>query len=213
MIKLIFLGSPGVGKGTYADAISQEYGIPHISTGDIFRAKKNENSELGRKIKSLIDKGEFVDDETTLKIVAQRLKEADCRAGYILDGFPRTLYQAENFKEKVTAVFNFDAKRKTIIDRLSGRRVCSNIKCNAIFHIKNNPPRSPGICDVCGHDLVQRKDEAPDVIKRRLEIYEEKTKPLIDYYIQKKLLVPIDANGTIAEVVALCKRALVKLKK
>lgn len=206
-MKIVFLGSPGVGKGTYAAILSEYYNIPHISTGDIFRALKNEDSEMGKKIKSLIDAGQFVDDQTTLEIVKNRLSKPDCQNGFILDGFPRTIVQAENFNN-IDAVLNFEAEEKNIIDRLSGRRTCLNKSCQAIYHIRNNPPKEKDICDKCGGSLVQRKDEQPNIIKERLKIYEEKTKPLVQFYINKNLLHKINANGKIPKIIKECKKIL-----
>lgn len=199
-MKLVFFGPPGVGKGTYAEIVSKEFSIPRISIGDILREKKKENSAAGRQVKAAIDKGEFIDDHLALDIIMKRIKEPDCKNGYILDGYPRLISQADLFKEKIDAVISFEAKLDVIIDRLSGRRVCTNPKCNAIYHIRNNPPKKEGICDLCRSPLSPRKDDNEDVIRNRFRIYEEKTKPLADYYRKKKLLISIDANGTIEEV-------------
>ncbi|MBS3112627.1 nucleoside monophosphate kinase [Candidatus Woesearchaeota archaeon] len=206
-MKIVFLGSPGVGKGTYADILSRYYKIPHISTGNIFRAMKHDNSELGKKVKALIEAGQFVDDKTTLKVIDDRLSNPDCKNGYILDGFPRTLYQAKHFIN-IDTVLNFDANEKRIIERLSGRRTCLNKSCQAIYHIKNNPPKIKDTCDRCGGSLVQRKDERPEIIKERLRIYEEKTKPLITFYKPKNKLHEINANGKIPEIIEECKKVL-----
>ncbi len=210
-MKIVFLGSPGVGKGTDAEILAKHYNIPHIATGDIFRAMKLEDSELGRKVKALIDAGHFVDDETTLEVIADRLSKPDCKNGYILDGFPRTLYQAEHF-EGVEAVLNLNASQEVIIDRLSGRRTCVDKNCQAIYHIRNNPPKQEGICDKCGNNLAMRKDQEPAVIKERLRIYEEKTKPLIQFYKEKDILFEIDANGEIPDIVEACKKVLDQFK-
>ena len=181
-MKIVFLGSPGVGKGTYADILSRYYKIPHISTGNIFRAMKHDNTELGKKVKALIEAGQFVDDKTTLKVIDDRLSNPDCKNGYILDGFPRTLYQAKHFID-IDTVLNFDANEKRIIERLSGRRTCLNKSCQAIYHIKNNPPKIKDTCDRCGGSLVQRKDERPEIIKERhLKVGEN-----VEYQLFKKV--------------------------
>lgn len=193
-MKLIFLGPPGVGKGTIAKMVMAKYKIPQISTGDLFRANMKNQTELGLKAKEFIDKGELVPDEVTVGMVEERIKEDDCANGYIFDGFPRTIGQADELEkiEKVDKVINFVASDEIIIDRLSGRRTCG--KCGAIFHIKNVPPKESGICDKCGGELVQRSDETEEVITNRLEVYKEQTEPLIDYYRKKGMLIDVDAN-------------------
>lgn len=199
-MKVIFLGSPGVGKGTYASRLSEHYNIPHISTGDMFRAIKHEDSELGRKVKNLIENGQFVDDKTTLEVVANRLSQSDCEKGYILDGFPRTIFQAEHF-EDYDIVINYLAREEIILERLTGRRTCESKTCQTVYHVKNNPPKVGGICDKCGSNLIQRKDEKPEIIKERLRIYKEKTEPLIEFYKSKHVLKEIDANGKIEDII------------
>jgi len=158
-LRLIFIGPPGIGKGTYATAVSERYGIPHISTGDIFREEVKRGSELGRKVKKYLEAGELVPDEIVIEVVRERLKKEDCRKGFILDGYPRTLRQAEEL-DKMTSidlVLNFHAPDEVIIERLSGRRIC--VKCGAIYHVKFMPPKKPGICDKCGGKIIQRKDD------------------------------------------------------
>lgn len=200
-MKLIFLGAPGVGKGTYARRVVGKYNIPHISTGDILREAVKKQTELGKKAKTYMDTGKLVPDDVIIGVTDQRLKEEDCKKGYILDGFPRTIPQAEALGkvQEIDKVLNFDAPDELIIERMSGRRTCR--KCNAVYHIKNIPPKKEGVCDKCGGELYQREDEKPDVIKQRLEVYKEQTEPLIKYYEEKGLLTTIDANRSPEEVV------------
>jgi adenylate kinase len=193
-LNIVLLGPPGIGKGTYAGILSKKYNIPHISTGQIFRDEIQKGSELGKKVESFISKGDLVPDEITIEVVKVRLKEEDCKNGFLLDGFPRTIPQAEALEKiiKIDKVLNFVASEKTITERLSWRRTCS--KCGAVYHLKNIPPKVDGICDKCGGKLYQRSDETPEAIKVRMKEYEKKTKPLIDFYKKKKLLADIDAN-------------------
>lgn len=193
-MKLIFLGAPGAGKGTIAKMVMEKYNIPQISTGDIFRDNIKSETELGKKAKEYIDKGELVPDEITVGMVKERLSKDDCKNGYILDGFPRTIPQAEALEkiDKIDKVIDFQARDDVIIQRLSGRRTCR--KCGAIFHIVNIPPKVEGICDKCGGELVQRSDETEEVIKNRLEVYRKQTEPLIDYYKKNGMLAGVDAN-------------------
>jgi len=199
-LNVVLLGSPGVGKGTYAELLSKKYKIPHISTGQMFRDAIKENSELGKKVEEFIAKGDLVPDEITIEIVKVRLKAEDCKKGFLLDGFPRTIPQAEALEKirKVDKVLNFVASDKTITERLSWRRTCG--KCGAIYHLKNIPPKVDGICDKCGGKLYQRSDETPEAIKVRMKEYDKKTKPLIDFYKKKKLLANIDANYPYEEI-------------
>ncbi len=200
-MKLVFIGPPGVGKGTYASRLSKIYSIPHISTGDIFREEIKKETELGRKIKNFVEKGELVPDDIVIETIKKRLSEKDCEKGFILDGFPRTLEQAKALDNIVNLdlVLNFVAPDDIIIERISGRRICS--QCGAIYHIKFNPPKVPGVCDRCGSRLIQRKDDRPEVIKRRLEVYKKQFKPIIDYYKEKGLLVEVDARELADKVV------------
>ena len=193
-MNIIFLGAPGVGKGTYTGKIKEKYGIPHISTGHIFREHMKNNTDLGQKAKKYIDKGKLVPDEITINMVKDRLSKDDVKNGYILDGFPRTIPQADalNKFSRVDIAVNFVADESVIIQRLSGRRTCK--KCGAIFHIKNIPPKVDNVCDKCGGELYQRDDDKPEAIKQRLNVYEEQTSPLINYYKEKGLLKTIDAN-------------------
>jgi len=207
-MNIVLLGPPGVGKGTYAGRLSERYGIPHISTGDILREEIKRDSELGRKVKKYVERGELVPDSIIIEVIKERLAADDCRKGFILDGFPRTLNQARALDNivRVDVVFNFVAPKEVIIERLSGRRICR--KCGAIYHIRYKPPKKPGVCDICGGELYQREDDKPEVIERRLEVYKEQTAPLIDYYSRKGLLVDIDASKEVDEVIAQCERIL-----
>lgn len=194
-MNIIFLGAPGVGKGTYTSRIKEKYGLLHISTGDIFRENMKNNTLLGKEAKSYIDAGKLVPDETTIKMVKDRLSKPDVKKGYILDGFPRTIPQAEALSTftKVSIVVNFTAKESVIIQRLSGRRICR--KCQAIFHIKNIPTKVEGVCDKCGGEVYQRADDQPEAIKQRLKVYQDQTSPLIEYYKKKCMIKEIEANS------------------
>jgi len=193
-LRLVFLGPPGIGKGTYASAISKMYGIPHISTGDIFREEIKRGTELGRRIKEYVERGELVPDEIVIEVVRERLSREDCKKGFILDGFPRTLRQAQALDEMATLdlALNFVAPDEVIIERLSGRRICR--RCGAIYHVKFMPPKVEGVCDICGGELYQREDDKPEVIKRRLELYRRQFKPILDFYRAKGILVDVDAS-------------------
>ena len=199
-MNIVLLGSPGVGKGTYAKKILGIYGIPQISTGDMFREAIKNKTEIGLKAKEYIDKGELVPDDVTIGIVEERLKQDDCKNGFMLDGFPRTIVQADALSGiiAIDKVLNFTASDEVIIDRLSGRRVCKN--CGAIFHIRNIVPKVEGVCDNCGGELYQRDDDKPESVKKRLDVYKKQTAPLIDYYKEKNLLADIDANKPIEQV-------------
>jgi adenylate kinase len=213
-MNIVILGPPGVGKGTYAEFLSKKYGIPKISVGDLFRAAIKKRTELGKRIKNYVSSGELVPDETVIELVKNRLEEPDCKNGFLLDGYPRTVPQAEammNFK-KIDAALNFVAPDEVIMERIGGRRTCR--KCGAIYHIKNVPPTIEGVCDRCSGRLVQRSDEKPEVIKNRLVVYREKTKPVADYLRTKGLLVDIDAHYDIEEIdkiIAQCDKHLQKL--
>ena len=210
-MKLVFIGPPGVGKGTYAKAVSEKFGIPHISTGDIFREEIKKGSELGKRVKEFLDKGLLVPDDIVIEVVKQRLSMDDCRKGFILDGFPRTLQQAEALEQFASPewAFLFQAKDETILERLGGRRVCPN--CGAIYHIKYMSPKVPGICDKCGTPLIQRKDDTPEVIMERLKIYREQFTPIILFYKERGRLVEIDANEQADKVVPVVIERLRKL--
>ena len=193
-MKLIALGSPGVGKGTYAREITNKYGILHLSTGDMFRENMKNNTELGIKAKEFINQGKLVPDEVTIGMVKERLSREDTQNGYYLDGFPRTIPQAEALAEfaDIDQVINFKADHEVIIQRLSGRRICK--KCGAIFHTINIIPKQEGICDNCGGELYHRDDDQPESIKKRLQIYEQETKPLINFYKEKGILKEVQVN-------------------
>lgn len=204
-VKIILIGPPGAGKGTQAKYICDKYSIPHISTGDIFRKNISEKTPLGNKAKQYIDKGQLVPDELTIAIVEERLQSTDCQRGYLLDGFPRTVDQAEALQvflkgrnENLTKVIQIDVPDAFILDRMTGRRVCS--KCGESYHIKFNPPKIDGICDTCNSILLQRKDDNAETVKERLEIYHKQTHPLVEYYKKHNLLKKVNGTGSIDEV-------------
>ena len=198
-MKIIMLGAPGAGKGTQAKQIAAKYEIPHISTGDIFRANIKNNTELGQKAKSYMDKGELVPDELVVDLVVDRIKADDCKNGYVLDGFPRTIPQAEALdaalaaiNDKVDFAINVEVPDENIINRMSGRRAC--VACGATYHIVHIPTKVEGICDKCGAELILRDDDKPETVKNRLNVYHEQTQPLIDYYTGKKVLHEVDGT-------------------
>ena len=199
-MKLVFLGPPGAGKGTQAKIVSERHKIPHISTGDIFRENMKKQTELGKKAAEYSNKGLLVPDEVTNGMVEKRLKESDCKNGFILDGYPRTIPQAEFLDSimKIDKVINFELSDEEVVKRISGRRTCS--KCGTAYHLLYMKPKKNSICDKCNSPLVQREDEKPEVVKKRLEVYKKQTSPLIDYYKKKKLLVDVDAYPSIGEV-------------
>jgi adenylate kinase len=196
---VILLGAPGAGKGTHAKRLSSLLGIPHISTGDIFREEMEKNSELGQEVRRYVESGELVPDEVVNQIVKKRLSQDDCKKGFILDGYPRTLQQAEALEQilkelslPLKKVINLVVSEEEIIRRLSGRRICRN--CGAIFHIVNMPPKKEGICDYCGGELYQRDDDKPEAIRHRLAVYHKQTEPLIRFYEEKGLLVNVNCE-------------------
>lgn len=194
-MKLIFLGPPGAGKGTIAKMIKNNYKILHISTGDLFRAAVKNETPLGLKVKDILNAGGLIPDELTIELVKDRLQQNDVAEGYILDGFPRTIPQAEALSEftAINAVLNFKIEKEdVIIQRLTGRRTCK--ACGAIFHIQNNPPRTEGVCDNCGKELYTRADDEISAVTQRLEVYKKQTAPLIAYYENTGLLKDIDAS-------------------
>ncbi len=199
-MNLVFLGPPGAGKGTMASRLAEEKGIPHISTGDIFRANINNQTELGKKVKSILDSGELVPDELTIELVKDRLAQDDTKKGFILDGFPRTIPQADALDDFATiekAVL-FSLSEEEIVKRLSGRRV--HKPSGRTYHVDFNPPKVAGKDDVTGEELIQREDDKVDAIKNRLSVYHDQTAPLIDYYEKKGKLVEIDASPSPDEV-------------
>lgn len=193
-MKLVFLGPPGAGKGTLAALAKEAFGVVHISTGDIFRANIKGGTPLGMKVKAILDTGGLVPDEITVEIVEDRLKKPDAQAGYLLDGFPRTVGQAESLAafDSIDAVINFELSAAEITKRLSGRRTCPN--CGAGYHVTSLPPKVDGVCDKCGSKLVRRPDDEPEAIERRQRVYFRETQPLIDWYKNKGLLKNVDAS-------------------
>ena len=206
-MKIIMLGAPGAGKGTQAKMLAERYGIPHISTGDIFRANIKNNTELGKKAKSYMDAGELVPDELVVDLVVDRIKNKDCMKGFILDGFPRTIPQAEaldyalnNQNEKIDYAINIDVPDAAIVERMSGRRAC--VGCGATYHVVYNPTKKEGICDACGEKLILRDDDKPETVQKRLDVYHEQTKPLIAHYEKKDSLLTVDGTQDIEVVFA-----------
>ena len=200
-MRVIMLGAPGAGKGTQAIKIAEKYSIPHISTGDIFRANIKNNTELGQQAKKYMDQGLLVPDELVVDLVVDRLKQDDCANGYVLDGFPRTIPQAKALlaaREKVDFALNVDVPDENIVRRMSGRRAC--IRCGATYHVEFAPPKVEDTCDACGNNLVLRYDDTPETVQKRLGIYHEQTKPLIDYYTEIGILRTIDGTVEIEEV-------------
>ena len=201
---IILFGPPGAGKGTQAKKLAQHYQIPHISTGDILRANVRDGTELGLAAQEYMNKGELVPDEVLIGIIKNRLAEPDCEKGYLLDGYPRTLPQAEALSKilgemdrPVESVLNIEVKDEELITRLSGRRMCN---CGESYHVKFNPPEKEGVCDACSEELYQRDDDKEEVIKQRLEVYAQKTQPLIDYYGDMGVLVNIDGSSDVDKV-------------
>ena len=207
-MRLVFLGPPGAGKGTIAKLAKEYYGIPHISTGDLFRENIKQETELGLQVKSILASGGLVPDSVTIEMVRKRLAEPDCEKGFILDGFPRTIPQADALAEmtELDAVVNLLLSREEVIKRLSGRRLCPST--GRSYHIIYNPPKVEGKDDETGEDLIQRPDDKEDAIVHRLEVYDEQTAPLIDYYKKKGLIRDVDASAKPDEVFELFKKAV-----
>ena len=204
-MKIIMLGAPGAGKGTQAKMIAKKYSIPHISTGDIFRANIKEGTELGKKAKTYMDKGELVPDELVVDLVVDRVAKDDAANGYVLDGFPRTIPQAEaldaalsKINEKVDFAIDVDVPDENIVKRMSGRRAC--VACGGTYHIEHVPPKKEGICDKCGGELILRDDDKPETVKNRLSVYHEQTQPLIEYYTNKGILKTVDGTVDMMDV-------------
>ena len=204
-MKIIMLGAPGAGKGTQAKMIAEKCGIPHISTGDIFRANIKNGTELGAKAKEYMDKGLLVPDELVCDLVVDRIQQADCEKGYILDGFPRTIPQAEALENALNAIeqkldyaIDIDVPDENKINRMSGRRAC--VGCGATYHVLFNPTKVEGKCDVCGESLILRDDDKPETVKKRLDVYHTQTQPLIDFYTERKVLVEVDGTQSMDKV-------------
>ena len=201
------LGAPGAGKGTQAKMIAEKYSIPHISTGDIFRANIKNGTELGKKAKTYIDAGQLVPDELVVDLVIDRFKEDDCKNGYVLDGFPRTIPQAEALDkalaalgDKVDYAIDVNVPDENIVNRMGGRRAC--VGCGATYHLVYAPTKTEGICDVCGKELILRDDDKPETVQKRLNVYHEQTQPLIDYYTKAGILKTVDGTVDINDVFA-----------
>ncbi|MBQ1896585.1 MAG: adenylate kinase [Lachnospiraceae bacterium] len=204
-MKIIMLGAPGAGKGTQAKMIAEKYSIPHVSTGDIFRANIKNGTELGKQAKEYMDAGKLVPDELTVKILLDRVAQDDCKDGYVLDGFPRTIPQAEVLEDalnklgdKIDYAINVDVPDENIVRRMSGRRAC--LKCGATYHIEHIPPKQEGICDTCGSELVLRDDDKPETVLNRLKVYHDQTQPLIDFYTERNVLKSVDGTRDMKEV-------------
>jgi adenylate kinase len=204
-MNILLMGPPGAGKGTQAERIVEEYGVPHVSTGDMFRRAMSEGTPLGLEAKSYVDKGLLVPDEVTIGIVRERLNESDCKKGFLLDGFPRTVSQAQaldgmlsDMKKKLDHVINIEVNRKLLLDRLTGRRICK--ECGSTYHVLFNPSKKEGICDKCGGSLYQRSDDTAEKVGTRLDEYTSNTLQLIDYYKAKGVLRPINGEREISEV-------------
>ncbi len=212
-MKLILLGAPGAGKGTVAKLLTQLDGSVQISTGDILRGAVQAGSDLGKQAKAYMDRGDLVPDELIMGIMEKRLQEPDCKKGFLLDGFPRTIPQADALKgllakigQKLDMVVNIDVPRDVILDRLTTRRTCSNAKCQAIYNVKSNPPEKEGVCDKCGSPVVQREDETEAAISHRLDTYNNKTAPLVGFYEKEGMLLTIRATSSEAVIDAIRKK-------
>lgn len=206
-MNIIMLGAPGAGKGTQAELIAEKYGIPHISTGDIFRMNIRENTELGQKVKVYLDNGDLVPDDLTTNLVSDRIRKPDCEKGFILDGFPRTINQAECLERELQALdlkidhaIDIEVPDDQIVRRMSGRRFCP--ACGAVYHTEYLKPEKEGICDKCGQALVIREDDKPETVQRRLDVYHELTEPLIRFYSERDLIRTIDGTRDPEDVFA-----------
>ena len=212
-MKLIIMGPPGAGKGTQAALIKEEFKVPHISTGDMFRAAIKNSTPLGLEAKKYMDQGNLVPDSVTIGLVKERLQNDDCKLGFMLDGFPRTIAQAEALDEilkelniKLDAVLNIAVDSEVLVDRIVGRRVCK--QCGAGYHVTNLKPKKEGICDVCGSELTQRKDDTKETVVTRLEVYTNQTKPLLDYYNKQNLVKEVNGLGDIDVIFGEIKKVL-----
>ena len=204
-MKIIMLGAPGAGKGTQAKRIAGKYGIPHISTGDIFRANIKNGTELGQKAKQYMDQGLLVPDELTCDLAMDRIQQDDCKNGFVLDGFPRTIPQAEaldaalkNINQKMDFAIDVDVPDDNIVNRMGGRRAC--LSCGATYHIEFNPTKAEGVCDACGAQTVLRDDDKPETVQKRLTVYHDQTQPLIDYYSKQDILKSVDGTQPMEDV-------------
>lgn len=204
-MKIIMLGAPGAGKGTQAKMIADKYSIPHISTGDIFRANIKEGTQLGKKAQGYMDKGELVPDSLVVELVVDRIGQDDCKEGFVLDGFPRTIPQAESLtaalekiNEKMDFAIDIEVPDENIINRMGGRRAC--VGCGATYHVVNIPSKKEGICDRCGAELILRDDDKPETVKKRLDVYHNQTQPLIDYYKNQNILFEVDGTMQMNQV-------------
>lgn len=213
MLRTILLGPPGAGKGTQAVKIVEKYHIPHISTGDIFRENIKNGTELGNRAKSYMDRGELVPDELVVEIATDRLTKDDCKDGFLLDGFPRTIFQAEKLDkfledrgEKLDKVINIDVEKSALVKRITGRRVCK--QCGASYHIENIPPKKEGVCDICGGELIQRADDTEETVLNRIDVYNKQTRPLVEYYEKAGIIVNIDGDKDLDDVLADIVKAL-----
>ena len=213
MLRTILLGPPGAGKGTQAVRIVEKYGVPHISTGDIFRANIKNGTELGKRAQEYMNRGELVPDDLVIEIATTRLLEDDCKNGFLLDGFPRTVYQAEKLDEflaahgsKIDKVLDIAVEKEELITRLTGRRVCK--ACGASFHVVNIPPKTEGVCDRCGGELIQRADDTIETVANRIDVYEKQTMPLVDYYEKAGNIAHIDGATGLDNVFADIVKAL-----
>lgn len=216
-MNIVLMGPPGAGKGTQADFIKQQYPIPHISTGDMFRDAVSRGTELGKEAKKYMDAGKLVPDEVTIGIVEERLAESDCKDGFLLDGFPRTTNQAEALDQalsavgrKIQAAINIAVPNDILIERMSGRISCQ--ECKTVYNLKTNPPAQTGICDKCGGQLVQRSDDQGETVAKRLEVYLEQTNPLLDYYQKQDILYEVDGDRDSKTVFTEIKSLLEKFK-
>ena len=204
-MKIVMLGAPGAGKGTQAKKIAARYNIPHISTGDIFRANLKAGTELGLKAKEYMDKGALVPDSLTLELIMDRFEQPDCANGYVLDGFPRTIPQAKalsealnNRNDKLDFAINVEVPDEAIVSRMSGRRAC--LQCGGTYHVVFNPPKTEGKCDACGGELILRADDRPETVQHRLEVYHDQTQPLIDYYKEEGIFKEVDGTQDMEKV-------------